>query len=395
MSNERKIYASQAYVDEQISNINSGASSWNDLEDKPIEPITTHIIILEEKEYTGFTTSDSYNMLIQEMTIDLVIGDMYSILWDGVEYICVAEDLSYGQYGLGNKAAADLDDTGEPFLILSMPSNNTVGFFAYDTTATAHTVGIKKVDTSLSVKEEYLPVFQSNWNQNDKAEPDYIANRPFYSHVENVEIFAVNDLAFEMISDADFYIGISDVDFEFTAGAQYTVIWDGISYACTANRNGEIGNPGIYGGTDTGEPFCIAVYDSQLQAITLSTASTHTFSISGSITIHEKVPSVYLHQPDWEQTDETAADYIKNKPSSKHDFLTLVDQSTGNDYIFYIKDGEVVVRTPESTLEDFTYSYNEYGNYYYLEEWNETLDGEPSTEFVVPRFVPTRIDGGA
>ena len=83
---------------------------------------------------------------------------------------------------------------------------------------------------------------------------------------------------------------------------------------------------GIPGCDDTGEPFIIVLYfnDSGIFSITTLEAGNHTISINGLTRTVIKIPKAFLPddigggssvQSDWNQTDATASDYIKNKPN--------------------------------------------------------------------------------
>ena len=79
-------------------------------------------------------------------------------------------------------------------------------------------------------------------------------------------------------------------------------------------------------GTDTGEPFIIALgfNNGAIQGITTLDAGDHTVSINGLTRTIIKIPKAFLPddigggssvQSDWNQTDTSASDYIKNKPT--------------------------------------------------------------------------------
>ena len=123
--------------------------------------------------------------------------------------------------------------------------------------------------------------------------------------------------------------------------------------------------------------------------------------------INEKADKSDLVQPDWNQNDETAADYIKNRPFydatdlkqldekylpdtiartsdliTPKDYIILKDISGGPLYKIQIKDGNLT-STIEDSLEDFTYTTNADGTYT-ITGWNETYMGKPSTIMVIP-----------
>lgn len=65
------------------------------------------------------------------------------------------------------------------------------------------------------------------------------------------------------------------------------------------------------------------------------------------------------------------------------DKITLTDIETGAKYDLQIKNGTLVTSFSDTNLADFTYTTNDDGTYT-LTGWNGTLNGEPSTEIIVP-----------
>lgn len=95
------------------------------------------------------------------------------------------------------------------------------------------------------------------------------------------------------------------------------------------------GNPSY---NDTGEPFAIRLFfdgeNSGMFGMTTLEAGDHTISINGLTRTIIKIPKMFLPddigggssvQSDWNQTDATASDYIKNKPT-----ITVQVQSDWN-----------------------------------------------------------------
>ena len=168
-----------------------------------------------------------------------------------------------------------------------------------------------KYDTEI-VKKENSPVdksgvikenigggssVQSDWNQNDSTQPDYVKNRPFYTGT--VETVLVEE---STVSFADYYgvyMAQFSSTFSATVGETYKVYWDGAVYECTCvkfQNNPTIGNLSIAGtGSDTGEPFVMQVANGARIAIaTADTAASHTFSISGFVPEVVKINEKYL-----------------------------------------------------------------------------------------------------
>lgn len=113
------------------------STSWNDLADRPFGEETTEILIFEETTFTDCTT----NGVLFTPLADIEVGLEYTIIWNGVTYVCTAftvdsankEDL----YCLGDGSQfAGSESTGEPFLIAGSPSGNLHIFVPLDGSTT-------------------------------------------------------------------------------------------------------------------------------------------------------------------------------------------------------------------------------------------------------------------
>ena len=130
---------------------------------------------------------------------------------------------------------------------------------------------------------------QSDWNQNDDTQLDYVKNRPFYTG-DPVETVLVEErtVSFTKTPVGDLYNGDFKPTFSATVGETYKVSWDGTTYECTCIDDGfpSIGNLSIVGGgSDTGEPFLLRVVQDLggqdlVRIATTDTGSSHTISIS-------------------------------------------------------------------------------------------------------------------
>ena len=125
---------------------------------------------------------------------------------------------------------------------------------------------------------------QSDWNQNDDTQLDYVKNRPFYTDAVETVLVEERTVSFEKDPRSDFYRGSFKSTFSATAGETYKVSWDGTTYECTCvnfKNRPVIGNLSIKGeGSDTGEPFLLQVEQDLVRIFTADTASSHTISIS-------------------------------------------------------------------------------------------------------------------
>ena len=139
---------------------------------------------------------------------------------------------------------------------------------------------------------------QPEWNQNDETQSDYVKNRPFYTGTP-VETVLVEETTVSFAPVDVVYMGQLESTFVPTVGETYKVSWDGTAYESTcANFNNlqVIGNLSIMGiGSDTGEPFLIAVGNGNgIRISTADTSASHTFSVSSKQTPIVKIPAKYI-----------------------------------------------------------------------------------------------------
>ena len=175
-----------------------------------------------------------------------------------------------------------------------------------------------------------------DWNQNDSTAADYVKNRPFYTG-DPVETVLVEEstVAFTLNEQTGLYMAQFPSTFEAIVGETYKVSWDGSVYECICADFTEIsviGNLFIAGvGSDTGEPFIMIVNNGNgIQIGTTNTSSSHTFSISRIVVPVVKIDKKYLAQPDWNQNDETAADFVKNRPFYSETGNVTVENAINN-----------------------------------------------------------------
>ena len=199
------------------------------------------------------------------------------------------------------------------------------------TLATAGTYSDKNIIFNIKTPQNSV---QPDWNQNDATQPDYVKNRPFYTG-DTTETVLVEERTIAFEDNHGIYISEFPSTVEVTAGETYKVSWDGTIYECTCVNYNDllvIGNLSIVGeGADSGEPFImVAVNGRGITVGTADTASSHTISISGRTTQIVKIDPKYLFQPDWNQNDETAPDYVKNRPfyTGYTEEKTLIKEST-------------------------------------------------------------------
>lgn len=141
------------------------------------------------------------------------------------------------------------------------------------------------------------------------------------------------------------------------------------------------GNPSY---NDTGEPFAIRLFfdgeNSGMFGMTTLEAGDHTISINGLTRTIIKIPKIFLPddigggssvQSDWNQTDSTASDYIKNKP-------TISEQVQANWNQTDIYDKSYIKNKPNVIGGKGTGLYSEIFNYPSNHMNKNTASGEAS-----------------
>ena len=113
---------------------------------------------LMEEQAVAFALG-SYNLYQASPTeaVEIAVGQTYTVVWDGTEYICVSSLADSGPI-IGNLSFAGIgDDTGEPFVYLYMP-DEAVGRFATLDTSASHTISVKTTEEIVTpMAEEFLP----------------------------------------------------------------------------------------------------------------------------------------------------------------------------------------------------------------------------------------------
>ena len=112
--------------------------------------------LMEEQE-VAFTSSDGLYIAQITNAFEIVVGQTYTVNWDGTEYICVPSLADMGLF-IGNPSiVGESSDTGEPFIYVYNTKQHT-GLFATLDTAASHTISVKRiVETVTPMAEEYLP----------------------------------------------------------------------------------------------------------------------------------------------------------------------------------------------------------------------------------------------
>lgn len=291
--------------------------------------------IMPEQTFT-FIENEGLRVFEDSTTLNgdnIIPGEIYDIKIDGVLYKVECRNLD-GTVILGNVTIAGIpnyDDTGEPFVILFNFGRGTI-FCVTTLGAGNHTISVSKTETIIKkIPKEYLPddtgaQVQPDWNQDDDMADDYIKNRPFYDRKAPARL--LNGM-FKFTSDNNLYIAKPTFEYDFIIGETYTVKFNGMTYRCNAIKINDywyaLGNLSLINmGENTNEPFVIEKQSSGYSIKTNISKSNISVEVTGNVMIATKIPERYLPdnigsgssvQSDWNQTDATASDYIKNKPT--------------------------------------------------------------------------------
>ena len=140
---------------------------------------------------------------------------------------------------------------------------------------------------------------QSDWNQNDATQPDYVKNRPFYTG-DPVETVLLEEQIVTFYNDGvdaePYYMSNEDFSFDISAGDIVKVMWDGTEYSCiVVEFHGpvEFGNLSInYNDKEnTGEPF---IFDGSSFCTKTSTDESHRIRLSKVSVEVNKIDEKYL-----------------------------------------------------------------------------------------------------
>ncbi len=111
------------------------------------------VTLMEEQEVTFADSGEGVYRATAPVKIDVLDGQTYTVVWDGVEYSCVGHVTRGGSY-IGNPAAFGAESTGEPFVYANLGSSIWV---SYDT-ATSHTIKVmRQQETYTPMDANFIP----------------------------------------------------------------------------------------------------------------------------------------------------------------------------------------------------------------------------------------------
>ena len=123
----------------------------------PTKSVRT-VTVMEEQEL-AFAPSGDAGSYVANLTnaFEIVIGQTYTVNWDGTVYECVCSVLD-SMLAFGNLSIAGAgNDTGEPF-VYGYNTKQAIGVFGTTDTSASHTISVKKTEKTVTpIAEEFLP----------------------------------------------------------------------------------------------------------------------------------------------------------------------------------------------------------------------------------------------
>lgn len=276
--------ATEEFVKEQIAAIEipEGGGSGGS--------VSTETVILEEQTISGFGLEEDSTCALTMLEGESFVfaeGETYTVIWDGVEYlstVCIlsVNDVSINLLGNGSLGDPDLLDTGEPFVIYTMPVEMAGGaeisvFGSSDTSATSHTVAIyQKTPLSVSWKNVTNKPFGDDFIE-DGVHKEYTVLLPS----DGANLNTVHP-------DYGIYFVSAEIPTSLVIGATYRVTWNGSIFDCVAQDSSSvqaggivIGNASAFGLNGNDEPFVMMSEVDGTDIMIGSTTATEPIKVEG------------------------------------------------------------------------------------------------------------------
>ena len=183
----------------------------------------------------------------------------------------------------------------------------------------AQGVAIKTLIDELQASIDAIP--QSDWNQGDSTQIDYIKNRTHWAKTESI-------LLSEETVDTSDYTYTFVTPFALNIGQTYIVVFDGTTYNCVAFRDNGNYNRATIGGSYSNYstyPFSIYVKSNGDTCITSEVNSTHTVKVTNVNETVQKldekyIPDTFAKSADMEvminDVEDNLLDKINNKANT-------------------------------------------------------------------------------
>lgn len=225
----------------------------------------------------------------------------YYIRIDGVNYQCFIRD----GYNTLDFYHSDETRIGALFSPEDDPTSLELNLnYSYFSITIPHTFELIEVKCQ-KIDRKFLHT--PDWSQNDENAPDYIKNKPFYD-IETREVL-VEETTFNVVNgSAEYAIRFNDhPNSHLNLGQTLTITFDGVEYESVMT----IDSDACYWiNFDTSNGH-VEIYD--FHTVYFNNDGNHTIKIEKVSGTLKKVDGKFLYNADWNQNDETAPDYVKNR----------------------------------------------------------------------------------
>lgn len=165
------------------------------------------------------------------------------------------------------------------------------------------------------IKTERVDFVQSDWNQKDNTQPDYIKNKPFYAG-QKIEIFSERTMALSNAFSMENPVLLPNDKLILWKNSfdKAIVTWDNIIYECKPEVSNDIvgiGNLGILNDVDNGIPFIFlnlpdrATHDGMIIVSVYDDEPTnHTFSVNIITENIISIDSKFIDSIEWNKISD-------------------------------------------------------------------------------------------
>lgn len=349
-----------------------GASSWNDLTDKPFYSEYEEVEIFSERTFTTADLNPDLGGLIIEDFPQLVDGDTYVVNFNGVDYSCAYTGQTESYMGLlGNALIAGVEgveDTGEPFIFGVDENGSLFG------TPIVMLITMDMVDGSMTESTTWTFSIKGVVETIHKLDKKYIDSDFIFERTVVEETICENRRI--IISNGITIIHTGDLGIE--KGLEVTIDIDGIEYACVWKEIDGVlyaGNVSIIvGGEDTGEPLCLAYgmgADKKNIMWVYMTEYTSTYAyvtVKTQMALYSEIPQKYLpNSLKLAGRIHDLSDFEKESDAYKYLKSGSAIRSGSKNYIlsaFYAIDGDYHNIWADTNLDNLYYGKSLFGKTY-------------------------------
>lgn len=270
------------------------------IKNKPFGEYKGTVDVLPITTYDNFYLSSAYGTYVYftAPTYELTLGEVYTVLWDGTEYECAAQDasaLASGAVLIGNASAFGFSGNNEPFIIACLAGQGVQYFALTDTQeGNSHSVRITKVGIGIKkIEAKYLE--QPNWDETDKTSVSFIQNKPFGETPSGTVIIEETTVdCATLFTDDLYYSTIPNLDIGVYL---YNVVFNGTTYEVMGEADSIFGVRIEY--QDDNVDFIIVKdFNGTNISMLLSTQGEHTFSVTLAEDAVKKIDAKYIPKVD-------------------------------------------------------------------------------------------------